>query len=47
MLYMLSSAVAVDGSVMFRGDSWKPDGAPDSITGTTISIGVGISAFIY
>ncbi len=47
MLYMLSSAVAVDGSVMFRGDSWKPEGASESITGTTISIGAGFSAFIY
>lgn len=47
LLYMLSSAVAVDAGVQFRGDSWKPDGAPDSITGTTLSIGAGISAFIY
>lgn len=47
MLYMLSSAVGADAAIRFQGDSWTPDGEDESITGTTISIGVGITAFIY
>lgn len=47
LLYMLSSAVAADANVRFQGDSWKPEGASESTTGTTLAIGVGITAFIY
>jgi len=46
-LYMMSGAVALDGSVRFQGDSWKSDSATESITGTTIAVGFGVSAFIY
>jgi hypothetical protein len=47
ILYMLTGAVGVDANVRFQGDSWKADGANDSVTGTTLSVGVGITAFIY
>lgn len=47
MLYMLSSAVGADLGILFQKDSWKPDGGDESITGTTISAGVGITALIY
>ena len=46
MLYMLSSAVGADAAVLFQKDSWTIDDVDESITGTTISIGVGITAFI-
>ena len=46
-LFMLSNAVGLDASFRFQGDSWKPDSATESITGTTIALGLGISAFIY
>ena len=46
LLYMLSGAVALDIAARFQGDSWRPDGGL-SINGTTVSVGIGVSAFIY
>ncbi len=45
--YMLSDAVALDFGVKFTSDSYKPDGADESTTGTIMQFGVGFSAFIY
>ena len=45
--YMLSNAVALDFGVKFQSDSYKPDGADESTTGTVMFFGAGISAFIY
>lgn len=47
VMFMLSNAVALDFGVLFSSDSWKPDGADESTTGTTIEVGAGISAFCY
>ena len=46
-VFMLSNAIGLDGAVRFQGDSYKPDGADDSITGTTIWVGAGITAFLW
>jgi len=45
--FMLSNAVALDLGVQFQSDSYKPDGADESTTGTIMWFGAGISAFIY
>ena len=45
--YFLSNAVALDLGLMFQSDSYKPDGADESTTGTVITIGAGINAFIF
>ena len=45
--YFLSNAVAVDFGVQFYSDSFKPDGADESTTGTVFSFGAGIKAFIF
>jgi hypothetical protein len=49
MLWMVSSAVGVDLSVMYKNESWEEDDDPtsDSESGTVISAGAGISAFIF
>lgn len=47
LLYMLTRAVGADAGIQFRGDRWDFDDDDDAETGTTISLGVGITAFIY
>lgn len=47
LLYMLSSAVAADAVLRIQRDTWEDDETGESLSGTTILIGVGISAFIY
>ncbi len=44
---MLSNAVAVDIGVKFESDSFDPDWSPESLSGTSLMFGFGISAFIY
>lgn len=46
ILAMLSNAVGADIAVKFQNDSWD-FGDSDAISGTTITAGAGISAFIY
>ena len=47
LLYMVSSAVGADFSINYQNDSWKDgDGGP-SVSGSTIKLGIGLSAFIY
>lgn len=46
-VFMLSNAVGLDASVKFQSESYKPDGADESISGTTIEIGAGITAFLW
>ena len=45
ILWMLSGAVALDAALQFKGDSWDL-GGPDNVTGTTLMLGTGITAFI-
>ena len=46
LLYMISSAVGTDFSVKVQGDSWKPEfGSSES--GTTIRVGLGLTAFVF
>lgn len=47
VMVMLSNAVAADFNILFQGESWKPDDANESTTGTTLRFGVGISAFLW
>jgi len=47
IVYMLSNAVAADISVKFESDSYKPDGADKSTTGTIITFGAGFTAFMW
>ncbi len=47
IMYMLSEAVALDINLMYRSDSYKPDGADESVSGSTIKVGAGIQAFIF
>ena len=47
VMYMLSNAVAVDLGVKFQNESYKADGADESISGTVITFGAGISAFFW
>ena len=46
-VFMLSNAVGVDVSVRFQSDSYKPEGADESISGTTLQVGLGITAFLW
>lgn len=46
-VFMLSNAVGVNASVKFQSDSYKPDGADESISGTTLEVGAGITAFLW
>jgi len=46
-VFMLSNAVGVDASVRFQSDSYKPEGADESISGTTLQVGLGITAFLW
>ncbi len=45
--YFLSNSVALDFGLGFKSDSYKPDGADESVSGTSIQIGIGIDAFIF
>jgi hypothetical protein len=45
--YMLSNAVALDAGASFQSDSYKPDGATSSVSGSVMTIGVGVTAFIF
>lgn len=45
--YMLSNAVALDAGVTFQSDSFSPDGASGSVSGTTLMVSIGVMAFIY
>ncbi|MBI5267362.1 MAG: hypothetical protein HY851_09040 [candidate division Zixibacteria bacterium] len=47
MNFMLSNAVALDAGVKFQSDSYKPDGATTSTSGTILWVGAGITAFIF
>ena len=47
ILYMLTGAVALDVGIRFQRDSWRRDDWSESVTGTTIDVGLGIAAFIY
>lgn len=53
LLYMLTDAVAADAAIQFRGDRWDLDGDggtgvdDPALTGTTLWIGLGLTAFIY
>lgn len=47
ILYMLSRAVGADLAVQFRGDRWDSDYTDNAETGTTLSVGLGFTAFIY
>jgi len=46
-IFMLSDAVGLNASVKFQSESYKPDGADESISGTTIEVGAGITAFLW
>jgi len=46
-IFMLSNAIGVDANVLFKSESYKPDGADDSITGTSFGVGAGITAFLW
>jgi len=46
-VFMLSNAIGLDAGVRFQSDSWKPEGADESTTGTTIWVGAGITAFLW
>ena len=45
--YMLSTAVALQAGVQFSSDSYKPEGSDESVSGTTMTIGAGIEAFVF
>jgi opacity protein-like surface antigen len=47
--YMLSESVAIDANVMFSSDSWKQKEPveTESVSGTTMRIGVGATYFIW
>jgi hypothetical protein len=47
LLYMVSSAVGADLSIKVQQDSWKDEGDPEATTGTTLRIGLGLTAFIF
>ncbi len=47
VLFMLSDAVALNGNVMFRSDSFDGDDSDESVSGTVIRVGVGVTAFIW
>jgi len=44
---MITNSVAIDAAVTYSGLSFKPDGADDSISGNILSVGVGLSQFIW
>ncbi len=46
-VFMLSNAVGLNASVQFWSESYKPDGADESISGTTLQVGAGITAFLW
>lgn len=46
-VFMLSNAVGLNASVQFQSESFKPDGADESISGTTLTVGAGITAFLW
>ncbi len=45
--FMLANAIGLGASVKFQSDSYKPEGADESISGTTLQVGVGITAFLW
>jgi len=47
--YMLTNSVALDIKIQFSSDSWKQKEPEefDAISGTTMMIGAGISAFVF
>jgi hypothetical protein len=47
VVFMLSNAIGLDAGVKFQSDSYKPEGADKSITGTTLMVGAGITAFLW
>jgi len=46
-MFMLSNAVGVEAGVRFQSESYKPEGADESTTGTTLMVGAGITAFLW
>ena len=46
-IFMLSNAIGLDAGVRFQSDSWKPEDADESTTGTTLWFGAGITAFLW
>ena len=46
-VFMLSNAIGLNASVRFQSDSFKPEGADESTTGTSLQVGAGITAFLW
>jgi len=46
-VFMLSNAIGLNASVKFQSESFKPEGADESISGTTLQVGAGITAFLW
>ncbi len=47
IIMMLSNAVALDMGIQYNKDSFEPDGADESISGSRLQIGGGITAFLW
>ena len=45
--FMIAKNVAITGAAFYMMESYKPDGADESISGNTFGIEFGISTFIY
>lgn len=45
--YMLTNSVSLNLGIAFLSNSFTPDGSSASISGTTMTLGVGLGTFIY
>lgn len=47
IMYMLTKHWAVNSNLYYQSESLKPDGADDSISGSTLGLSVGVTAFLF
>jgi hypothetical protein len=47
IMYMLTKHWAVNSNLYFQSESFKPDGADDSVSGSTMGLSVGVTAFLF
>ena len=45
--YMMTNSVSMNFGLSFLSDSYTPDGASESISGSTMNFGIGLGIFIY
>ncbi len=46
-VFMLSNAIGLNASVKFQSESYKEDDADESVSGTSLQVGAGITAFLW